>query len=533
MRSKLLVLVAVVACSSVAALTFFNYQHTRNETFQQRGVIMMDKGNEVLHIAEKVIQSSVDQMRALALSPQIIEAVETANDAAASRSSSEVQAIDRAWQNGDSEVDAFVQRLATNGVSQQLRSFQETFPEQVEVFVTDAEGLNVGMTNRLGDYVQSDEEWWTSAYNNGEGAVYVGQVEYEESADAYAMNVGVPVRTAQGDVVGVLRGTVDVSVLFDDLSKVTVGETGRATLINPEGKILYASDNDWLMEDAPEHMQQLLDQQTATWNADMTDLGGQPALLGTAFMSGELGEKLGWMLVLDQDQQELEASLHQALMYSLLVGAGLLAALLLLGVWVARSIAQPISRLDAAASQVAEGDLEATVQVDSEDEVGSLSSSFNQMVQNVRDALSEAQQNSREAEAAAEKAEAATEKARAQQQYLDDKVTEMLSTMDAFADGDLTVRLDIENEDEIGRLFRGFNRAAENLETMIEEVERSVGATNEASGEINEATGQLAAGAEVDVGGLVATSGADAGGRLVFGACRVRCEEAGTSGEAE
>lgn len=137
MRSKLLALVALVACSSVAALTFFNYQTTRISTFQKQGTMMMSKGDEVLHVAEKVIQGSVDQMRALALSPRIIEAVEAANRDHAAQSSRAVPAIDRAWGNGDGEIDAFVQRLVANGVSQQLRSFQNTFPEQVEVFVTD------------------------------------------------------------------------------------------------------------------------------------------------------------------------------------------------------------------------------------------------------------------------------------------------------------------------------------------------------------------------------------------------------------
>lgn len=494
LRTKLLVLVAIVACTSIATLTFFNYQSTQEATYQKQGTMLVDKGNEVLSVAEKTIYNSVDQVRTLALSPQIVEAVEAANRT--EQSAPEVQALDQAWQDGDPAADALVRDIVGNAVSQQLRTFQETFPEQVEVFVTGEDGLNVGMTNRLGDYLQSDEAWWKAAYNNGQGAVYIGQVEYEESADSYAMNVGVPVRNDEDAVIGVLRGTVDVSVLFDDLANVTVGESGQAVLVDARGKMLYAPDNDRLMDDAPPHIMRLLEEQAETWETEMTDLDGNPALLSASFMDGKLGDQLGWMLVLDQDRQELEAEIREALLYSLLVGGILLVLLLGLGVWVARSIAQPIVELEAAARRVAEGDLEATVDVDTEDEVGSLSASFNTMVQNIRDALSEAQANSREAEQAAERAEDATQRARAQQQYLDDKVTEMLDVMDDFADGDLTVRLDVEKEDEIGRLFQGFNRAVDNLETMIEEVEHSVGATGAASGEINTATDQLAAGAE-------------------------------------
>ena len=58
MRTKLLALVALVAGSSVAALTFFNYQTTRSSTFQNQGTMMMSTGEEVMYVAEKVVRRS-------------------------------------------------------------------------------------------------------------------------------------------------------------------------------------------------------------------------------------------------------------------------------------------------------------------------------------------------------------------------------------------------------------------------------------------------------------------------------------------
>lgn len=479
MRTKLLALLVVVTCVSIGALTFFNFRATEHATIQNRGEMLVSEGKEVVSVAENVIQGNIDQLRALALSPQIIAAVEEANRelerGAGSDFESDIQALDAAWQRGGAEAEDLVQEIGSNDVSRQLKAFRSTFPKQVEVFVTDREGLNVGMTNRLGDYVQSDEEWWKASYNDGEGDIFVGRVEYEESAETYAMNIGVPVRSGTGRVIGVLRGTVDVSVLFEDMTEVQIGETGHATLINSNGKVLYSVDDDQLMQDAPDHMIELLNGNKATWTAGNTDLSGNPAVLGVSFTRGDLGDKLDWMLVLDQDEAELQAQIQGMLYYSLLIGAGLLAVLLLLGSRVARSIANPIKQLEAAAKDVAGGNLDAAVSVNTDDEIGSLSVSFNRMVEHIRGAIADVQ---------------------TKEQYLSEKVSEMLGVIRSFADGDLTVRLDVERQDEIGKLFNGFNRAADNLESMIQQVDASAGETGQASAEINSATEQLAAGAE-------------------------------------
>ena len=67
------------------------------------------------------------------------------------------------------------------------------FPDEVEVFITDVQGLIVGLSERTGDYLQADEGWWIEAYNNGKGKIYVGEVEYDDSTKTYAMNIGIPV----------------------------------------------------------------------------------------------------------------------------------------------------------------------------------------------------------------------------------------------------------------------------------------------------------------------------------------------------
>ncbi len=72
-----------------------------------------------------------------------------------------------------------------------------------------------------------------------------------------------------------------------------------------------------------------------------------------------------------------------------------------------------------------------------------------------------------------------------QRQYLSSNVNSLLREMSRLAEGDLTVAMEVRDNDEIGKLFDGFNRAVSNFRTIIEQVIRSVRETAGASSEIS------------------------------------------------
>ena len=118
-----------------------------------------------------------------------------------------------------------------------------------------------------------------------------------------------PVRDENGRIIGVLRGTVDISVVFGALSEIAFGETGRAALLDREGKILYASNENLLMQQAPEEILTVINDRREGWSADLSDLDGNPAIVAYNFTEGDLAEMLGWTTFLDQDLEEVNAAL--------------------------------------------------------------------------------------------------------------------------------------------------------------------------------------------------------------------------------
>lgn len=174
---------------------------------------------------------------------------------------------------------------------------------------------------------------------------------------------------------------------------------------------------------------------------------------------------------------------------------GLLIAFII-GFLFSKKITVPIKNLHDAAIKISTGNTNITVQKSTDDEVGELTDSFNKMVKDINNALEEVKRKGEAAEYAAKEAEEAKLVALEQQKYLADSVDKLLSKMDAFSDGDLTVQLEVTKDDEIGKLFSGFNKAVNNIGTMLIQVNEAVSATASASAEISSSTEEMAAGAQ-------------------------------------
>ncbi|GAB5520740.1 MAG: hypothetical protein RhofKO_29910 [Rhodothermales bacterium] len=170
--------------------------------------------------------------------------------------------------------------------------------------------------------------------------------------------------------------------------------------------------------------------------------------------------------------------------------------LTLVGFLTVRSIVKPVRELATKSKRVADGDLAVEAHVASHDEIGQLAVSFNAMVENLRSSITEGQAQQRLAEEGMRKAEALAKAADAQQAYLDRSVKQLLVEIDRFAQGDLTVSLAAERDDEIGQLYAGFSDAVGNIRELFAKVQRSVDETVATAVQISSAAEELSAGAQ-------------------------------------
>ena len=164
---------------------------------------------------------------------------------------------------------------------------------------------------------------------------------------------------------------------------------------------------------------------------------------------------------------------------------------------VVRRVIRPVKALAGVVEGLAGGDLEIAVEVSSQDEVGALAQGFTAMAERIR-AMTEAMRLEQEkAEAATQQAEEAAQAARIQGEGLNRSIGHMLSEMECFASGDLTIHLDAgAAHGEIAALFEGFNQAVGTIDTMLHQVNDLVGLASKSAVDINTSSEALAAGAQ-------------------------------------
>jgi methyl-accepting chemotaxis protein len=160
-------------------------------------------------------------------------------------------------------------------------------------------------------------------------------------------------------------------------------------------------------------------------------------------------------------------------------------------------IAKPVLALSKSANEFANGNNNVQIEHTSKDEVGILAEAFRSMILKIKASMEDIQRKSEEAEQAATEAKEMRDKSIENEKYLERSTKMLLGEMNKFSEGDLTVKVKAEKEnDDIGKLFRGFNNSVGNISRMINQVMEAVQATASASNQISASTEEMAAGAQ-------------------------------------
>lgn len=176
-------------------------------------IFMMVLSLASVAVAEKAPQEVIDlaksDLAAVGKDPVIVEAVKTQN--ARGISISEIKALDEKWKTTAGVAD-FMNALMESTCGKHLRSIQDSKPYMAEIFVMDDQGANVCMTDKTSDYWQGDEAKFKNSFAGGKGAVFVDDIEFDESTQTYVSQVSVPV-IEDGRAIGAITFGVDVDNL--------------------------------------------------------------------------------------------------------------------------------------------------------------------------------------------------------------------------------------------------------------------------------------------------------------------------------
>jgi hypothetical protein len=158
------------------------------------------------------VKAVSEELKAWGQMPEIVEAVKKQN--AKGMSLDSIKALDKKWMATAGVAD-FMKEYSENPTASYLKGLEKQKPYYTEIFVMDNQGAIVAETSKTSDFWQGDEAKFKVPFNNGSGGtVEISKEKFDDSAQAYLVQVSVPVvDPGTGKAIGAITIGINVDKL--------------------------------------------------------------------------------------------------------------------------------------------------------------------------------------------------------------------------------------------------------------------------------------------------------------------------------
>lgn len=429
-------------------------------------------------------------LEAVLINPEILKALRQASADAAEKglNNKPIETLEKEFEQ--------TKLINPNGVLNKYLADVVAVEGMAELFITERNGLNVAYSAETSDFVQRDEEWWTTAQASRK---FIEGAEYDESAGVTGIAISEAITPVGSDeFLGVMKAVVLPKVLseriFTYTSTVLSGSQQVQVMDTRNGLAFSSISVDGIAEEIVEVT------------------GGEPIVQAARVLLTELGKEEIALELLKQDlAQQVQAKVlllerletangeeilelvltSQGKEYSLttvpgtpwvaissvnlseinsagnelLIVFALTAIILGTGITfllraLASQLSSPLQELTTTAQTATAGNLDARANPEGSSETQILGQSFNELLEQIQ-ALIQQQKE-------------LTEEQRQERENLENEITELMEEVGDAADGDLSVRAKLVPGD-VGIVADLFNAVIENLRDIAVNVKQSTG----------------------------------------------------------
>ena len=293
--------------------------------------------------------------------------------------------------NEDVQDYLFDEQIDNEGRYRILNQFQTILDSRSDI-------RNVGIISKSGRMLINDgsksvnqdlnlntQEWYSNALKSPNGPIltssHVQHIISGERPWVITLSRGIRDRSGSGEKEGVFFIDLNYSAISELCDQSTVGTKGYAFILDAKGNIVYHPQ------------QQQLYNELQTENIGLIMETDEDTVLTGTGNNGKLysisrSNKTGWTVVDCTSVRELLSKSRQAQSVYVLTAIVLVIVALLFSRFMARSITLPIQKLRDSMKKVQEGDFGVSdVVVDSKNEIGSLTKSFDVMTHKIQELM--------------------------------------------------------------------------------------------------------------------------------------------------
>jgi signal transduction histidine kinase len=207
--------------------------------------------------------------------------------------------------------------------------------------------------------------------------VYYGPVYFRRESEPY---MTLSLAGTRRDT-GVSIAQVNLKLIWDVVTKIKVGEHGRAYVIDADGRLIAHPDISLVLRNTDmSRLPQVRSARAATAGnsseqvQEAEDITGHKVLTAYAPVN-----PLGWIVFVETPIEEAYAPLYASIQRTGFVLLGALALAFIAGMFLAGRMVVPIQALRAGAARIGRGDLSQRISIKTGDEVEALADQFNDM----------------------------------------------------------------------------------------------------------------------------------------------------------
>ncbi len=293
------------------------------------------------------------------------------------------------------------------------------------------------------------------------GGTVVSEPYINSSDGNLISSIVTPIYNASGTLVGVASLDLSLKAVTEMMAEHTLGKTGFFFLMTRSGMVMYSPNTS--------------EEQTYFENLDISS-GVKSALSSKTYDKftyrygghknhGYMSEvsSNGWVVLSGIPDAEYNSDLFKLVSGVLFLFGMIIGVLCIIISKIAKGIVRPIHELHEVAEQLARGELEVTLDIQSNDEIGEVADAIRQTVFRLKDYI----------------------------RYID----EIAKVLDEIADGNLLFELTQDYAGEFGKIKEALGHIANRMTNTIKGIRASADQVNGGAGQISQAAQALAEGA--------------------------------------
>lgn len=218
------------------------------------------------------------------------------------------------------------------------------------------------------------------------GQKYISRIYIDQTTYEPIVLISVPVTDFFGDYQGALIAETNLKFMWDVVADIKVGKHGQAYVIDNEGYLIAFEDiSRVLKREKPIALEEVKRAISGVKLNDSAVLGVSRGINRTRVISTHRHlDNLDCSIVVELPAWEAYASVMLVIRLTLVSILLTLTIAVIIGFYLSKRITRPIISLRDAIGKVSMGDLEATIEIQSRNEIGEVAGGFNRMVDNLK-----------------------------------------------------------------------------------------------------------------------------------------------------